>query len=47
MNQIGLMDFLILFFTYLGLTGHLPQSIYGLVLSFAKLAESIVKKLTN
>ncbi len=47
MNQLKLVDFLLLLFAFLGLTGHLPQSMYGLVLSFSKLVESMVKKLTS
>ncbi len=44
MNQIGLMDVLLLLITFIGITGHLPQSTYGFVSSFKNLADSFAKK---
>jgi len=46
-NQLELIDILLLLFGFLGITGHLPQTLYGFVLSFGKVAESIVNKIAK
>ena len=44
-DQLKLIDILLLLFGFLGITGHLPQTLYGFVLSFGKVAESIANKI--
>ena len=47
LNQLKLSDVMLLLFGFLGVTGHLPQTLYGFVVSFGKLAESISNKIAK
>lgn len=47
MNKLQLLDLVLLLFGYLGVTGHIPQTLYGFVTSFGKIAESITNKITK
>lgn len=47
MNQLESIDILLLLFGFLGITGHLPQTLYGLVSSFGKVAESIANRIAK
>ena len=38
-------DIVLFFISLLGLTGHLPQSVYGVVESFSKIGEIATQKL--
>lgn len=40
-------DFVLSVFALLGLTGHLPEALYGVVVSIGKLAEKATDKLTS
>jgi len=44
-NNIGIVDFVLFVLSLLGLTGHLPQTTYGLVVSIGKFAEAGTQKL--
>ncbi len=46
-NLYSLKNFILLFFGYIGFTGHNPQMIYGFVISFGGIAKAIISKLTN
>ncbi|HBU69385.1 MAG TPA: hypothetical protein DEE98_03270 [Elusimicrobia bacterium] len=43
--NIGSTDFILIILTVLGLTGHLPESIYGLVISIKKLGEAVANRI--
>jgi len=47
LQDFSLGDFLLFIFALLGLTGHLPQVIYGFVESFGKLAEAAMKRISS
>lgn len=47
MNQLEWLDIILLLFGFLGITGHLPQTLYGFVSSFGKIAESITAKISK
>lgn len=44
-RSFGTGDLFLFFFALLGLTGHLPQALYGIVESLSKLAEIVITKL--
>ena len=47
LSSIDYIDLLLLLFGFLGITGHLPQSLYGFVKSFSKIAESVANKISS
>lgn len=47
LRTFDLTDFILFLFSFLGITGHLPQSVYGLVRSLERLAEIVSNKLAK
>ncbi len=43
---LGIADMILFIFSVLGLTGHLPQALYGFVKAFGELAKVATKKIT-
>lgn len=46
-GNIGAVDFFLFLFSVIGLTGHLPQTLYGFVVSVGKVGESLVNAATK